>query len=110
MKRGDNMEKKKCCHCGESQKTKERSPEEYRALMNRIKRIQGQLRGIEGMLENNAYCTDILVQVAAANAALNSFSRELLANHIKSCVAQNIREGKDEVIDELINTLQKLMK
>lgn len=104
------MEKKKCCHCGESKKTKERSPVEYRALMNRIKRIQGQLRGIEGMLEKNAYCTDILVQVAAANAALNSFSRELLANHIKSCVAQNIREGNDEVIDELINTLQKLMK
>lgn len=104
------MEKKKCCHCGESRKTKERSSEEYRALMNRIKRIQGQLRGIEGMLEKNAYCTDILVQVAAANAALNSFSRELLANHIKSCVAQNIREGKDDVIDELINTLQKLMK
>lgn len=104
------MEKKKCCHCGESKKTKERSPAEYRALMNRIKRIQGQLRGIEGMLEKNAYCTDILVQVAAANAALNSFSRELLANHIKSCVAQNIREGNDEVIDELINTLQKLMK
>lgn len=104
------MKEKKCCHCCESRKTKERSPEEYRALMNRIKRIQGQLRGIEGMLEKNVYCTDILVQVAAANAALNSFSRELLANHIKSCVAQNIREGKDDVIDELINTLQKLMK
>lgn len=110
MKQGDNMEHKECCKCGESKKTKERSPEEYRALMNRIKRIQGQLRGIEGMLEKNAYCTDILVQVAAANAALNSFSRELLANHIKSCVAQNIRDGNDEVIDELINTLQKLMK
>ncbi len=78
--------------------------------MNRIKRIQGQLRGIEGMLESNAYCTDILVQVAAVNAALNSFNRELLASHIKSCVAQNIREGNDDVIDELVNTLQKLMK
>lgn len=78
--------------------------------MNRIKRIQGQLRGIEGMLENNAYCTDILVQVAAATAALNSFNRELLSSHIKSCVAQNIREGNDDVIDELLAALQKLMK
>ena len=78
--------------------------------MNRIKRIQGQLRGIEGMLENNAYCTDILTLVAAATAALNSFNRELLSSHIKTCVAQNIREGNDEVIDELLTTLQKLMK
>ncbi len=78
--------------------------------MNRIKRIQGQLRGIEGMLENNAYCTDILTQVAAATAALNSFNRELLSSHIKTCVAQNIREGNDEVVDELLTTLQKLMK
>lgn len=78
--------------------------------MNRIKRIQGQLRGIEGMLENNAYCTDILTQVAAATAALNSFNRELLSSHIKTCVAQNIREGNDEVIDELLAALQKLMK
>ncbi len=78
--------------------------------MNRIKRIQGQLRGIEGMLENNAYCTDIMIQVAAANAALNSFNRELLSAHIKTCVAQNIREGNDDVIDELLATLQKLMK
>lgn len=104
------MEERECCQCQHCKKTKERSPEEYRALMNRLKRIEGQLRGIEGMLENNAYCTDILVQVAAANAALNSFNRELLASHIKSCVAQNIREGNDDVIDELVNTLQKLMK
>ena len=104
------MEHKECCHCKECKKTKERSPEEYRSLMNRIKRIQGQLRGIENMLENNAYCTDILVQVAAANAALNSFNKELLASHIKSCVAQNIREGNDEVIDELLDTLKKMMK
>lgn len=104
------MEHKECCQCEHCKKTKERSPEEFRALVNRIKRIQGQLRGIENMLENNAYCTDILVQVAAANAALYAFNRELLASHIKSCVAQNIREGNDEVIDELVNTLQKLMK
>lgn len=103
-------EQHECCQCQHCQKTKERAPEEYRALMNRIKRIQGQLRGIEGMLENNAYCTDILVQVAAATAALNSFNKELLASHIRSCVAQNIREGNDEIIDELVNTLQKLMR
>lgn len=96
-----------CQHCA---KKKIRPPEEQRALMNRIKRIQGQLRGIEGMLENNAYCTDILTQVAAATAALNSFNRELLSSHIKTCVAQNIREGNDEVIDELLCALQKLMK
>ena len=104
------MEKKECCQCERCQKTKERSPEEYRALMNRLKRIQGQLRGIENMLENNAYCTDIMVQTAAVTAALNSFNRQLLESHMKSCVAQNIREGNDEVIDELLDTLQKMMK
>ena len=104
------MEHENCTQCQHCKKTKERPPEEYRALMNRIKRIQGQLRGIENMLENNAYCTDILTQVAAATAALNSFNRELLSSHIKTCVAQNIREGNDEVIDELLATLQKLMK
>lgn len=104
------MEKKECCQCEHCQKTKERSPEEYRALMNRLKRIQGQLRGIENMFENNAYCTDIMVQTAAVTAALNSFNRQLLESHMKSCVAQNIREGNDEVIDELLDTLQKMMK
>lgn len=104
------MEKSECCHECECRKTKVRSPEEYRALMNRLRRIRGQLRGIEGMLENNAYCTDILTQVAAANAALNSFSRELLSSHIKTCVVNNVREGNDEVIDELLDTLRRLMK
>ena len=94
-----------CCH-----KTKERSPEEYKSLINRLNRIEGQIRGIKGMVEKNAYCTDILIQVAAANAALNAFNKELLANHIKSCVADNIRAGNDEIIDELVATLQKLMK
>lgn len=78
--------------------------------MNRLKRIEGQVRGIQGMLEKDAYCPDILVQVSAINAALNSFNKVLLANHIKSCVADNIREGNDEVVDELVTTLQKLMK
>ena len=94
-----------CCH-----KTKERTDDEYKSLINRLNRIEGQVRGIKSMLENDAYCTDILVQVAAVNAALNSFNKELLANHIRTCVANDIREGKDEVIDELLDTLQKLMK
>ena len=94
-----------CCH-----KTKVRREEEYRSLINRLNRIEGQIRGIRGMVEKNAYCTDILVQVAAANAALNAFNRELLANHIRTCVADDIRAGKDEVLDELLCTLQKLMK
>lgn len=101
------MEKENCC-C--SQKTKERSTEEYKKLINRLNRIEGQIRGIRGMVEKNAYCTDILVQVAAANAALNAFNKELLAEHIRTCVAQDIRDGKDETIDELVSTMQKLMK
>ena len=94
-----------CCH-----KTTERSEKEYKSLMNRLSRIEGQIRGIRGMVEKDAYCPDILTQVAAASAALNSFSKVLLANHIKTCVAQDIREGKDETIDELLTTLQKLMR
>lgn len=94
-----------CCH-----KTKERSEEEYRSLINRLNRIEGQIRGIKGMVEKDAYCTDILIQVAAATAALNAFNKELLSNHIKSCVADNIRAGNDDIIDELVSTLQKLMK
>ncbi len=97
-----------CCQC--SHKTKERSQKEYRDLMNRLKRIEGQVRGIQGMLEKDAYCTDILVQVAAVNAALNSFNRVLLTNHLHSCVAENVRAGNDEVLDELAGVLQKLMK
>lgn len=95
-----------CC----SHKTKERTAEEYKSLIHRLNRIEGQIRGIRGMVEKDAYCTDILVQVAAVNAALNAFNKELLASHIKTCVAKDIREGKDETIDELVNTLQKLMK
>ena len=94
-----------CCH-----KTKNRSEEEYKSLINRLNRIEGQVRGIRGMVERGAYCTDILVQSAAVTAAVNAFNRELLANHIRTCVAQDIRDGKDEVIDELVATLQKLMK
>ena len=97
---------KLCC----SHKTKERSEKEYKDLIHRLNRIEGQIRGIKGMVEKNAYCPDILVQVAAVNAALGSFNKVLLANHIRTCVAQDIREGKDETIDELVCTLQKLMR
>ena len=96
------------CYC--AHKTKKRDFDEYKKLINRLSRIEGQIRGIKGMVEKDAYCTDILIQVAAVNAALNSFNKELLANHIRTCVANDIREGKDETIDELVNTLQKLMK
>lgn len=102
------MEKEKCCHC--SQRKKERSPEEYKKLIHRLNRIEGQIRGIKRMVENNAYCPDILIQSAAVNAAINAFNKELLANHIRTCVADDIRNGKDEAIDELVVTLQKLMK
>ncbi len=102
------MSENSCC-C-ESGKTKERSEKEYQALMNRLSRIEGQVRGVKGMLERDAYCVDILVQVSAINSALNSFNRELLGNHIRSCVVENVRSGNDEVIDELIGTIQKLMK
>lgn len=96
--------------CENCHKTKKRSPEEYKKLMNRLNRIEGQVRGLKGMLEKNAYCTDILIQAAAVNAALNSFNKELLSEHIHTCVADNIRKGNDEVVDELVETLRKLMK
>ena len=99
------MDEKNCCH-----KTKQRSEKEYKNLVNRLNRIEGQVRGVKKMLENDAYCVDILTQVAAINAALNSFNKVLLAEHIRTCVARDIRNGDDEVIDELVQTLQKLMK
>ena len=94
------------CSC----RKKIRDEKEKRELMNRLKRIEGQVRGVEGMLENDAYCTDILVQVSAITSALNSFNKVLLANHMRTCVADNIRKGNDEIVDELVVTLQKLMK
>lgn len=94
-----------CCH-----KTKERTDNEYKELIHRLNRIEGQVRGIKRMVEEDAYCTDILVQVSAVNAALNSFNKVLLANHIRTCVADDIRAGKDETVDELVKTLQKLMR
>jgi DNA-binding FrmR family transcriptional regulator len=101
------MSEEKTCCC---EKTTERSEEERSKLMHRLNRIEGQIRGIKGMLERNAYCNDILTQSAAVGAAMNAFNKELLASHIRSCVVRDIREGNDEVIDELVATLQKLMK
>ena len=127
-------EKKSCCCCGTPAQAapeaaaesccpaaadtegaaccrhKDRTPEEHRALLNRLSRIEGQVRGIKGMLEKDAYCPEILVQVSAVNAALNSFNKVLLANHIRTCVADDIRDGKDETVDELVKVLQKLMR
>lgn len=95
-----------CC----KSRTKTRSEEEYKSLINRLSRIEGQVRGIKNMVENDAYCPDILIQVSAVNAALNAFNRELLSSHIKECVFDDIKNGKDETVDELIETLKKLMK
>ena len=106
------MEEMKQACPGCSHKTKERSEKEYKDLLNRLSRIEGQVRGIRvrKMVENDVYCPDILIQVSAVNAALNSFNKVLLANHIRTCVADDIRSGKEETIDELVTTLQKLMK
>lgn len=102
----EGMEMKGCC----MGKTKEREEKEYKDLIHRLNRIEGQIRGIRGMVEKDAYCTDILTQVAAVNAALNSFNKVLLSNHIKTCVTRDILEGKEDTVDELVATLQKLMK
>lgn len=96
-----------CCEC---HKTKTRTDTELKKLDNRLSRIEGQVRGLREMLQNDAYCPDILIQVSAVNAALNSFSRELLSEHIHTCVANDIRQGDDQVIDELMAVLAKLMK
>lgn len=93
-----------CC------RKKKRDEAEYKSLANRLSRIEGQIRGIRNMLDNDVYCVDILTQVSAVNAALNSFGKELLSEHIKTCVANDIREGKDETIDELVKLLAKMMK
>ena len=96
-----------CCHC---EKTNIRSEEELKSLTNRLSRIEGQVRGLKDMLQRDAYCPDILVQVSAVTSALNSFSKELLASHIRTCVADGIRQGDDEVVEELVSVLQKMMK
>ena len=100
------MPDKKCPHC----RTKDRSDEEIKALISRLNRIEGQIRGIRKMVEDDAYCVDILTQVNAAKCSLNSFSKMILGNHIKTCVADDIRNGSEEKTDELVELLQKLMK
>lgn len=102
------MENEKKCCC--SDKTTIRSDEQKKALLNRLKRIEGQVRGIQSMLENDAYCNDVLMQSAAVNAAMNAFNKELLANHIRNCVVRDIKQGDDEIVDELVAIIQKLMK
>lgn len=101
------MENEQTCCCTQK---KERTPEEMKALTHRLNRVEGQIRGLRKMLENNAYCPDILTQAAAANAALNAFCRELLSEHIRTCVAEGVRQGDDTKLEELVATLQKLMK
>ena len=99
---------KECCSC--SEKRKERSPEEYKDLINRLSRIEGQIRGIKGMVERDAYCIDILNQASAASSALSSFCKVILSSHIRTCVTEDVREGHEEKVDELVKTLQKMMR
>ena len=98
---------KKCCCC---ERKKQRQDKEYKDMINRLSRIEGQVRGIKRMVEEDAYCTDILVQVSAVNAALNSFNKVLLANHIKTCVRQDILDGKEETVDDLLKNVDESQK
>ena len=96
-----------CC-CG-GKKT-ERSEEQKKKLLNRLSRLEGQVRGVRKMIENDAYCNDVLIQTAAISAAVNAFSREVLRSHLHTCVIRDSREGKDEVADELMETLERMMR
>ncbi len=102
------MDNEKCCCACE--KSTERSAEEQKKLINRLSRIEGQIRGLRGMIERDAYCADILTQSAAAAAALNAFNKEVLARHISTCVVRDIRSGDEETIGELVDLVRKLMK
>lgn len=106
-----------CCHADDERyvdadgvQHKHRDSEEYRKLTSRLNRIEGQIRGIRGMLDEERYCVDILTQVMAAQSALAGFGRELLEQHIRTCVVTDIRAGRDDAIDELIKLLNKSMK
>ena len=102
---------RQCCNCcGDCERKKVRNEKEYKDLIHRLKRIEGQVRGVQEMVEQERYCVDILTQVSAIQSALNSFNRVLLTNHIKTCVVEDIREGNEEAVDELCKTIQKLMK
>ncbi len=100
------MSEQECCSC----KTKVRSEQEHKDLISRLNRIEGQVRGVKNMVEDDRYCIDILTQVSAIQSALNSFNRLLLSSHIKTCVVEDIRKGSDDVVDELCAAIQKLMK
>ena len=97
-------------HCAECEKRTERTEEERRRLLNRLSRLEGQIRGLRGMIERDAYCADILTQSAAAGAALNAFNRDLLARHIRTCVARDIRAGDDTAAEALAELVRKMMK
>ena len=98
------------CNKESCEKNTHRTDEEKKKLINRLNRIEGQVRGIRGMIEKDAYCADVLVQSAAVNAAINSFNKDLLSRHIHSCVVRDIKNGDEEVIDELMKLITKLMK
>lgn len=104
------MEEKKTkhhvCHAGESHQTKKTK----KNLMTRLNRIEGQIRGVKRMIENDVYCDDILNQIAAVQSALNGVSKILLEGHMRSCVVERIQEGDEAVIDELLSTMVKLMR
>ena len=102
------MSEKKCCCSGEKRTL--RTDEQKKKIQIRLKRIEGQIRGIHSMIESDCYCNDILIQSAAVSAAINAFNKEILANHIHTCVVRDIKNGDDSVVDELVTTIQKLMK
>lgn len=101
------MSENNCC-C--SNRKKRREVSEKRALANRLSRIEGQIRGIRGMLEKDAYCPDVLMQVSAATAALNSFARAMIDTHIRTCVTEDVRSGNEEAVNELIEVLHKFVR
>lgn len=107
MKDQESENRESCCR---DARRKHREPEEEEALLRRLSRIEGQVRGIRGMVEKDAYCTDVLTQVSAVQAALNAFSRQLLGSHIRTCVVQDIQDGRTEVVDDLLRTLQTILK
>lgn len=104
----DQMSEDVCPTC--SHRKKLRAPEEKKKLLNRLRRIDGQVRGLERMVDSDAYCPDILVQASAVNSAMNGFCKELLAEHLRSCVVEDIKDGREDTIDELVELLKKLMK
>lgn len=104
------MEDNTSTTCANCTAKKSRTPDEKKKLIHRLNRIEGQIRGLRGMVENDAYCIDILNQSAAASAALTGFNKELLNHHIKTCIVKGIQNGEDEKVDELLDLLNKFIK